>query len=138
LNKTLTTLREDTLKINDQLDERFKRCYDENFKLRAGQEEEICKPVILRAYNFMENHLVDFHNGKGVYVNTCEGDVFADKGEEDDPEVTPVVTPEDGKAPAPEDPEDDDGWGCCWCLTCIHHIDIEYVLRPTTIDLPGY
>lgn len=136
LNKVLTTLREETLKINRQVDQRFTRCYDENFKLRDGQEEENCKPVILRQYDFMEKHLLDFYKGKGVYRDTCEGGVFAEDGEED-PKVTPVGTPGD-KTPAPEDPEDDDTWGCCWCLTCIHHIDIEYVLRPTTIDLPDY
>ncbi len=137
LNNVLTTLSEDTVKINSQVDQRFNRCYDENFKLRDGQKEENCKPVILRQYDFMEKHLFDFHNGKGVYVDRCEGGVFAEEGEEEDPKVTPVATAE-GKNPTPQDPEDTDTWGCCWCLTCIHHIDIEYVLRPTTIDLPDY
>ena len=139
LNKVLTVLSEDTIKINSQVDQRFNRCYDENFKLRDGQNEENCKPIILRQYDFMQKHLFDFHNGKGVYVDRCESGVYAEEGEEEgeDPKVTPVGTPSD-KTPAPQDPEDDDTWGCCWCLTCIHHIDIEYVLRPTTIDLPGY
>ena len=139
MNKALTTLRDDTVKINNQLNERFNRCYDANFKLRDGQKEENCKPVILQANKFMENHLIDFHNGKGVYQNTCETGVFASKdGEEEDPKVTPEGTPNGDKTPSPQDPEDDDTWGCCWCLTCIHAIDIEYVLRPTTVDLPGY
>lgn len=145
LHGNVTTLGEDTLQIYHQMDQRFTKCYDENFKLRDGQEEAECKPIILRAGKAIDNHLIDFRIGNSVYVDICEGQDLASEGDDggsDDPPPKeepkdPKITPGSKNPPAPKDPADDDDW--VWrCLTCIHKIDIQYVLRPTTIDLPGY
>jgi len=135
-------LKEALDKNSNQMEPIRARCV-ENKEFLPGVDQETCIAEFNKFYEPAQLILTDLAAGGGRYFESCTSvdedntlpswPLLSGKDEEKEPPNATVV-PEATKAP---ETEDDDTWGCCWCLTCIMRLDTEYMMRPLIITPKG-
>lgn len=140
------SLKESVDKNSSQMEPIRARCV-ENKEFLPGVDQAACIAEFNKFYEPTQLILTDFAAGRGRYFEDCtsvDGDntlppwpQLSEKDDEGKEEPPPATAEPEPKDPAPKDPEDDDVWGCCWCLTCIMRLDTEFLMRPIIIIEPS-
>lgn len=145
LHSVGVSLREDLKPLISEMEPIRDRCVDENGEFLPGVNKAECIQRFNEYHEPAQRILTDLAAGGVRYAQSCtaaEGGstlpdwpVLAEKDDDEEkPEAT--VVPEATKEPGQTE---DGGWGsgCCWCLTCTHHLDTGYIMRPLELSPSG-
>lgn len=143
LHSVGVTLRENMDSNVVEMEKIRNQCVDATGAFLPGVDEEECTKRYAQFFEPAELLLADLQVGGARYTESCTStDGGSDlpswplaEGEKDEEKPEPTVVPEATKAPGK--PEDDDDWGCCWCLTCTQRLDTGYIFRPLVITPKG-